>query len=474
MTIQAGGIISGLDTQNIIDQMMELEQRPIDIVTARQEDFTVKLTTFGLLESKLKTLNTALANLDNDRDFNVFSTSSTDSETVTASASVSASPGSFEISVTQLATAHKLKSAAFTPDVAVGAGTLHIKDSATATAIDITVDADDTLADIADAINKSEAKVTAKVISDGTNEYLSLTADATGEANTISITVDDADAGNTDNSNLSRLAYEGATANLTQVQGAQDAIFTVDGITDIKRAANTVTDVITGVTLTLTKAHADPLTESETVTVSRNTSSISEKLTTFVTAYNDLLEFFSTYQKKYDAEEETAGVLVGDSTTNMIKNTLRRNLNSLVSGVASFDSLSDLGIALNQSDSPRLEINSETLNDALNNHYEDVQKFFSQTTEGKEGFAVKLVDSLKSMLKSDDGILTAKKEGFTESIARLQTRIDTMTDKLETTEASLWSRFNSLELLLAQYDTTGDYLTSQITSMQNLNSSISG
>jgi flagellar hook-associated protein 2 len=349
-------------------------------------------------------------------------------------------------------------------------------DNETATVVDIAVKATDTLEDVAEAINDSDAEITASVILTGDDTYvLSLSSQVTGADNVMNITVTDTDGDNTDINGLSRLVFDaGVTENLTQTQASRDAILSVDGVDGIERASNTVTDVITGVTLTLKQAHENPATESDTVTITRDTNAISEKMTAFVDAYNEMLEFFSKYQQKYDEEEETAGVLVGDSTTNLIRNTLRRKISDTVSGLTSLSRLADVGIALNQDDDPRLELDSDTLNTALSANFEDVRDFFTRTTEGSEGFAVRLMDSIDGMLDSYNGILSARKSGITTTMGRIETKIDTLESKIETTEANLWTRFNSLELLLANYQTTADYLTQQLASLQNLSTSISG
>ncbi len=592
MAIQVGGIISGIETESIIEQLIEYEKRPIDVLEARQEDYTTQFTAYGIMENRLSALNTAFKAIDDGFDFSVFSAASDDEDIFTATASTSAAPGTYNIFVNQLAQSHKVKSGTFSGDEEVGEGTLHIEmgstftiddtnntidfmenagsglgaeltatltegtytikelesaikaaletasdsgsnnidytvsydtatqkfsitedgstltelqllwssgtnaatsaastlgfdnsvddtgavtytaDNETATVVDITVSATDTLADVAAAINDSDAEVTASVILTEDDTYvLSLSSQVTGADNVMNIAVTDADGNNTDTGGLSRLVYDaGVTENLTQTQAAQNAQFTVDGVGGagayIERASNTVSDVITGVTLTLKDASGG---STETLTITRNTNTISEKISTFVDAYNDLLDFFSEYQKKYDPEEETVGMLVGDSTTNMIRDTLRRRFGESISGIDSLSRLADLGITLSQEDDPRLEVNSTTLASKLESHFEDVSTFFTRDTEGEEGFAVKLVDSLKSMTNSYDGILTTKKEGITKSIGDLDTKIDTLETRLETTEATLWKRFNSLELLLANYQTTGDFLSQQITALQSLN-----
>jgi flagellar hook-associated protein 2 len=706
MPIQVGGVISGLETESIIERLIEYERRPIDILESRQEDYTVKLSAYSLMESKLKALDTALEGIDDERDFNVFSAVASDENIFTASASTSAAPGTLDIAITQIAESHKLKSAEFSgdeeinqftidgtnkyidfsedggaeltatltegtyttsellvelkaqldaasdggansynyivaysaidkefiiessdptqldilwgtgtnsansaasvlgfdatddtgaltyaSDTEVGEATLHLEigstftiddtnnmidfievtggpsaeltatltegtytikelqvaletaleaetvnaidytvsfdaatqkfsiaengstltelqllwssgtnaatsaastlgfssvdntgavtytaDNETATVVDITISAFDTLEDVAEAINDSDAAVTASVINTGDDAHvLSLSAQNTGADNIMNITVTDTDGNNTDTNGLSRLVFDdGVTENLTETQTSQDAIFSVDGVNGIERAANTVTDVITGVTLTLKQAHDDPVTESDSVTITRDTSTITQKLNTFVEAYNDLLDFFSEYQKKYDEEEETAGILVGDSTTNLIRNTLRSKLTETVSGISGLSQLADVGIALNQDEDPRLELDSNTLSEMLSNNFENVQDFFTQTTEGSEGLAVRLMDRIDSMLDSYDGILSARKSGISTTMGRIETKIETLEDKLEVTEAKLWTRFNSLELLLANYQTTADYLAQQIVGLQNLSNSISG
>ncbi len=583
MAIQVGGIISGIETESIIEQLIEYEKRPIEILEARQEDYTTQFTAYGIMENRLSALNTAFKGIDDGFDFSVFSTISGDEDIFTATASTSAVPGEYDILVNQLAQSHKVKSDIFSGDEEVGEGTLHIEmgstftiddtnntidfmenagsglgaeltatltegtytikelesaikaaletasdggsnnidytvsydaatqkfsitedgstltelqllwssgtnaatsaastlgfdnsaddtgamtytaDNETATVVDITVSATDTLADVAKAINDSDAEITASVILTEDDTYvLSLSSQVTGADNVMNITVTDADGDNTDTSGLSRLAYDaGVTENLTQTQAAQNAQFTVDGVGGagayIERASNTVSDVITGVSLTLKGAQASP----ETLTITRDTSTISEKISTFVDAYNDLLDFFGEYQKKYDPDEETVGMLVGDSTTNMIRDTLRRSFEESISGIDSLSHLADLGITLSQEDDPRLEVNSTTLASMLETHFEDVSTFFARDTEGEEGFAVKLVDSLKSMTNSYDGILTTKKEGITKSIGALDTKIETLETKLETTEASLWKRFNSLNCCLRTIKRQGIFYRSK-------------
>ncbi|MBW1670921.1 MAG: flagellar filament capping protein FliD, partial [Deltaproteobacteria bacterium] len=309
----------------------------------------------------------------------------------------------------------------------------------------------------------------AAVIFDGTSYFLTLTGEETGAANLIDLTVTDDDEDSTDKNNLSRLVYEAAgTTNLNSTQAAENSMITVDGVSNISRDTNIIDDVIQGVTITLESA---PATDNEAVlTVNRDTSAIFSKINSFVSVYNEALDLFEAYQN-YDSANEVAGVLLGDATTNSIRNSLENLITNTVPGVESLSRLANLGIALNTEG--RLEVDSSTLNSALDNHFDDVLQFFTQSTEGSEGFAVRMVDTLGATLNSTAGTLAARTDGIQNSIDDIEDQVERIEMRNLAWETRTRAQFNALELLLAEYQTTGDYLSQQIVGMQNLNSYIS-
>ncbi|MFH0730471.1 MAG: flagellar filament capping protein FliD [Pseudomonadota bacterium] len=468
MSISVGGLVSGLDTNSIISQLMELQQQPIATLQTKQSNYEVKLTTYGSLQSLLSQLKTEMEGLDSAEDLTSFSVSSGNSNLFTATVDSDATAGAYDITVQQLAQAHKLTSTAFSDEELVGEGTLHLK-VGTGDAIDIEVSTTDTLADVADAINDAEAGVHASVINDGTNSFLTLTADDTGEENVINLTVTDTgDANNTDTNGLSRLVYDaGVTTNLSNTRDSADAIITVDGVTNIHRTTNVMDDVIEGVTLNLNSA---PDTDNEaSLTITQNTSTLVSKINSFVSLYNQVLTFFEAAQG-YNSETEVAGVMMGDPTTNSIRNSLKRLITNKVSGIDSYDQLADLGVSLNAEG--RLEVDASTLNDAINDHFDDVDKFFTQTTVGSEGFAVRMGTALEAMIGTD-GTLASRTEGLQSSIDGIDDQVERMEMQNLAFETRIRSQFNSLELLLSEYQSTGDFLSQQITGLQNLNNAIS-
>ena len=67
------------------------------------------------------------------------------------------------------------------------------------------------------------------------------------------------------------------------------------------------------------------------------------------------------------------------------------------------------------------------------------------------------------------GALAARTKGIQTSIDHIGDQVERMELRNQAWEARTRAQFNSLELLLAEYQTTGNYLTQQIAGLQNLN-----
>jgi flagellar hook-associated protein 2 len=462
MSIAVGGLISGLDTNSMIEQLLELERQPIVKLQRKEAAYQVELSAYGSLKGVLGSLKSAVEALNSMSNFNCFSAVSGNTDLFSVSADENATVGSYGITVQHLAEAHKLSSGAFSKGDYMGEGTLHLK-VGNASTTDIDISATDTIVEVAQAINDAEAGVRAGVIFDGTDYFLTLAAEQTGTKNVINLTVTDTgDTNDTDMNGISRLVYDlGVTENLS--------IITVDGVVNIHRDTNVINDVIQGVTLTLESAPAAPDNQA-TLTVSRDIETVVSKITAFVDAYNEANDLFEKYQS-YDSATETAGVLLGDAATKSMRNRLNTMATGTVSGVVSFTRLTDLGITLNAEG--QLEVDSSTLNSALDDHFDDVIQFFTQSTTGSEGFAVRMTDALDAILSSTQGTLVARTDGIQNSIDDIEDQVERLEMRVLAWETRTRAQFNALELLLAEYQTTGDSLNQQIVSLQNLNNYIS-
>ena len=185
------GLASGFDWRSMIDELMKIERRRVDLVEGKKSEYEAKLSEWQSFNSKLLGLKTAAAGLKNPEDFHLFTTSMTAdggtleaSKLLSASTSASASPGSYALDIIQLAQAQKLTSKGFSGyDEALGlTGEFVINGRG------VNIENSDTLRDVRDRINNlntgvSPTGLTATILTVASNDHrLILTSDATGMA----------------------------------------------------------------------------------------------------------------------------------------------------------------------------------------------------------------------------------------------------------------------------------------------------
>jgi flagellar hook-associated protein 2 len=185
------GLISGFDWRSMIDQLIAVDHNSVDLVTQKQTVNKSKLQAWQSFNTKLLSLKTAADALQADTSFNVFKTTlSSSSPTVTASdllsaaTSTEASPGSYDIKITNIAQAQKLSSGSFSgTSTALGAsftGDILINGKI------VNLTAADGLANVRDKINAlntgtTPTKVIASIINYSQSDYrLVLTSQETG------------------------------------------------------------------------------------------------------------------------------------------------------------------------------------------------------------------------------------------------------------------------------------------------------
>jgi flagellar hook-associated protein 2 len=466
MGISVGGLVSGMDTESIISKLQAIEQKPIALIKQKESDYQVKLSAYSQLQSSLSGVKTAVMDLEGLDNVNSYSATSSNTSLISVTAATGAIGGNYTVTVNAMAAAQKLQSGAFPPTEAVGEGTIHLAVGTNAP-VDIAVSATATLSDIASSINAAGAGIKANVVFDGTSDYLMLTGNATGAANSFSVTVTEAGT-----AGLSRLTDGSATA-LTQFQAASDADITVDGIKNIKRSSNTISDVISGVTLNLNAF--DAVKPAVTVAVNQDNSLLNTRINAFVTAYNSLADTLNTLQS-YDASTKKTGTLFGDFTVRNIQSQLESLINNPIPGLpAGANRLSDMGIKLSNADqkaaSGKLAFDSTALNTQLQNSFNAVSNFFTSNKTGSKGFSALMVTSLQNMLNTQTGTIGVKTAGIQSTIDSLGKQVDDMNTRLAANETRLRNQFNALEVLLGQYKTTSDMLTQQITQWNNSSSS---
>ncbi len=200
--VASSGLMSGLDINGLVAQIIELESRPMNLLSLRQNDYELKINSVVSLSAKLSSYKSAIEKLNSSTNFNTKSATVTKtsegSELLTVSASSEAAKGGHTIKVSQLAAENKKASQGFidknTTTIASATGNFIFKVGSSGAETNIAVSSTTTLQELVDGINSSSAPVTASIMHDGSgsNPYrLVLTADDSGSLNSITIMTND-------------------------------------------------------------------------------------------------------------------------------------------------------------------------------------------------------------------------------------------------------------------------------------------
>jgi flagellar hook-associated protein 2 len=105
------GLVSGLDTENLISQLIALERKPVIKLTETKTDLQTKEDAWRDVNTRLVNLNNTLAPLKSPAIFQSKTVASTNESVATATAGTDATPATYVLdSVTSLAKAHKVAS----------------------------------------------------------------------------------------------------------------------------------------------------------------------------------------------------------------------------------------------------------------------------------------------------------------------------------------------------------------------------
>jgi flagellar hook-associated protein 2 len=125
-TISSGvGLISGLDIESLVSQLMAIEQRPRDLLTNRIELLTTQQTALMSLQARVMALQLTAANFNQESIFQQKAVSSTDESVLTVTANQFAAEGTYKFIVKRLASSHHLVSRGYSSlESSLGTGTV--------------------------------------------------------------------------------------------------------------------------------------------------------------------------------------------------------------------------------------------------------------------------------------------------------------------------------------------------------------
>ncbi len=314
-------------------------------------------------------------------------------------------------------------------------------------AFTVNTDATTTLSSLVAAINNASGNpgITASIINVDAGAQLLLTSNTMGAANTIGV-----QATPSSGSNLSSLNT------LTTVQAPSNAIITLNG-QQVTRQSNSFSDVVPGVTFSLTA----PTTSTASLAIAANPATATSNVNSFITAYNSLVGTMNNLSN-YNATTGTASQLFGDPMMMGIKNQLLHALNASISGISGFSTLAEIGVTPDHSGA--LSLNSVVFNQAMAANPTGVANLFASST----GIAAQFDVVLNNQLGFTGTIATRVNSDNTQltSIANQQT---TFNAQMSALQAQYLKQFNAMDSIVGNLQNTSNSLTSMLANLPGFN-----
>jgi flagellar hook-associated protein 2 len=454
MSMSVDGLISGMDTTSLINQLIQAEAGP-------QTALKKRLTAAETSASAYRTVNTAFAAvraaaeaLHNAAAWTPVKATS-NSSSVAVSASSSAITGTLSFKVQSLASSHAVvnTNAAWTSTTAAyGAGQIQVfaADGVTSKGT-ITIGGTGSIADAADAINASSLGLSAAVVQvkDGaTPEYaLQITAKTTGVDSKFVL------------SGSGTFGVTKAASNATLLVGD------LPGQYSVQSSTNTFASLMPGATITVNKA--DPAAEV-TVTVAADPDAVAAKVQTLVDAVNSAVTTVKQYTN--NAKGSTAA-LKGDYSVNQLAGQLLDAVSFAIGG----KSPATVGIELSK-DGKKVEFTKATFLDALKADPTLARTMAAGTAAGPgpdaipgnsddvaaSGVAGRLLDVAKRASDSTTGTLLKMAEGQDGLAEDIQDKIEAWDLRLIKRKEMLTRQFTAMETALSALKNQSTWLAGQI------------
>lgn len=434
---------SSIDVNALVTQLVAVERAPTDKrFNTIQASTQARISAFGQLTSALNGLDSSLKRFEGEGAFPGRKATVGADAGFSAAAGTKARLGSYSIQVERLATAHKLQSAPAASSTQVGHGrlTLQVGDG---TPVDIDIaSGEGTLSKIAEAINAKTGTtgVNATIVRGDDGDVLTLSSTKLGTAGRITVTTSGGDGG------LGVLATTGGT--IREVTPAADARVLIDGVVRTS-SANTLTDAIDGVTLTLTKPTPG---SSQTLDVASDPSTLKAALLTFVSSYNTALSQMRT-QSAVGKDGKASGTLSGDSVPRSMMQGLRSNVS------AAYADLSALGFKTAVDGS--LSLDGSKFDTALAADPAAVDRLFG--TDGGLGRALR---GATASYVGDGSLLQSRTESLNKTLKDLSSQRDKYEVRIAQLTTQYRKQFSALDSMISRLQSTSTYLSQQLTSLQ--------
>jgi flagellar hook-associated protein 2 len=450
--IQMSGLVSGLDTASIIDQLMAVEKLPRTKITLHQDSTTKRQSLLQDISTKLTSLKFANDDLKSFLSWGDTQTAeSADTSKFTVTRTAGAAPGGYDVAVNQLASAERQTYTFVSP---TSDGTIDIANADASARTSIALKAGATVDDAVSAINASSGS---NLYAVNVNGNLVLSAKTTGDTSGFGI------------------SGAGIDSQLERVAG-QNAKVTINN-TLYERQSNTITDALPGLSITLKGRTSGTDTVGLTVGApGPDKEKIVTKVKAFVTAYNDVVTAARAdlTEKPVINASTTAdvqkGTLFGDSGLTTMLSQFRTTLSTAVNGLSGLTSMGDIGVTtgaasatINQDSlDGKLTLDEDKLRTALDTNPNGVRTLLGGMS-GTSGFA-QAFGSILSSYQGSGGLVQSRITSATSDLSELATKLTNFDARMDAKQARLQKQFTAMETALQSSNSVGTNLSSLISS----------
>lgn len=448
MGLSIDGLVSGLNTTEIIKALMDVHAIPRSLLRAKMDDTNTVISQLQSLNTSIQELATRAGKLTRPEAVALF-TATSSSDAVSVVAGIGAAPLSTEIVVDRLATPHTVVTAAFEtwPD---DPAVLTVENAA-GERVQITA-ASGSAHDIARAVAEADLGIAATVVPvpapDGQQYRLQFSATQSGAAGAFRIHRGDpaAVAAGT----AIDVAAEAGAAVISPGADAQLRLWAGTAAEQVVTSAtNTFTALFPGVDVTVTAPSASPVRIAVTADAEARTKAAGE----FVDGIASILARIAKGSTATVAADSggttTLGVFTGDSTVRALRHALADAVQHPLDGV----SPSTIGISIDRYGV--LGFDEEKFAAALADDPDGVAAALT-------GIAARVQDTAEAYSDRYEGLLTARITGQQDEVEALGDQIERWDVRLEQRRATLERTYARLETILSQMQAQSSYLASQL------------
>ncbi|WP_454050976.1 flagellar filament capping protein FliD [Cellulomonas sp. Marseille-Q8402] len=448
-SIGIDGLISGLDTTAIIDQLMAVEGNQQTLLASKRTGLQSVVSALQSLNTKVASLGTAATAALKTESWQT-TTATASSTAVTAVTSTDATPSSLTLTVDKLAasqstlytlpTSYTSDKPSFT--LTVGGEQKTIVASSTH------------IGDVVAAFNAEGTGVSASAVNVGTAAApvyrLQLTGTSTGADNAFTLTANNPN--------------DGTTLSGQQLRAASDAKVTLwpgtPGQTEVTSSTNAFKGLLTGVDLTVSKAGTDEVT----VTVARSSASMSKLASNLVTNLTAVLGDIADRTKSSTGTADDGssilkgGLLSGNTAVRVLQQSV------LAAGAIEVDGKSPASVGIVLGKDGTYTYDEAAFTAAYNEDPVRTQKIVQAVAAALETAATSASDTTK-------GSLTAQITSYEGEVSDLADRIAGWDDRLATRRATLVRMYTAMEVSMSQMQSTSNFLSQQLAQLNTDSSS---